>query len=318
MRNDIKVDVALITKNHEDYIEDAVNSLLDQSIPLNRINIVDDASTDATNVKLQKIAKKYQRINLITNEKSLGPSGASNLSLQDLEGDFVLYTSGDDISYPHRAEIQTNILRSNPNFNCIINQVDLIIQSETLPENQIPKFKSSSKTGLGLFEDLFWSQNFLNASATCFRNGTNSIPKFDESLIHLQDYKLWMELCLKNEIIINSEVVLGYRVMENSLSQKVNKFKFNFNDSNEELFVVFSTLFHRLDLVEIMNIFNPFIEKFKKIDSSFNSKIDLVNFLLLSHNNTYIHEKVTDQLNKDGSVDLFDNFLKKYFFTQRK
>ena len=119
MRNDIKVDVALITKNHEDYIEDAVNSLLDQSIPLNRINIVDDASTDATNVKLQKIAKKYQRINLITNEKSLGPSGASNLSLQDLEGDFVLYTSGDDISYPHRAEIQTSILRSNPNFSFI-------------------------------------------------------------------------------------------------------------------------------------------------------------------------------------------------------
>ena len=61
-----------------------------------------------------------------------------------------------------------------------------------------------------------------------------------------------------------------------------------------------------------------FIEKFKKIDSGFNSKIDLVNFLLLSHNNTYIHEKVTDQLNKDGSVDLFDNFLKKYFFTQSK
>jgi hypothetical protein len=127
-----------------------------------------------------------------------------------------------------------------------------------------------------------------------------------------------MELCLKNEIIINSEVVLGYRVMENSLSQKVNQFKLNFNDSNEELFVVFSTLFHRLDLVEIINVFNPFIEKFKKIDSSFNSKIDLVNFLLLSHNNTYIHEKVIDQLNKDGSVDLFDNFLKKYFFSQSK
>jgi hypothetical protein len=70
--------------------------------------------------------------------------------------------------------------------------------------------------------------------------------------------------------------------------------------------------------VEIINVFNPFIEKFKKIDSSFNSKIDLVNFLLLSHNNTYIHEKVIDQLNKDGSVDLFDNFLKKYFFSQSK
>jgi hypothetical protein len=105
--------------------------------------------------------------------------------------------------------------------------------------------------------------------------------------------------------------------MENSLSQIVNQFKLNLNDSNEELFVVFSTLFHRLDLVEIMNIFNPFIEKFKKIDSGFNSKIDLVNFLLLSHNNTYIHEKVFNQLNKDGSANLFDNFLKKYFFTER-
>jgi glycosyltransferase involved in cell wall biosynthesis len=319
MRNDIKVDVALITKNHESYIEDAVNSLLDQSIPLNRINIVDDASTDATNDKLQKIAKKNQRISLITNTKSLGPSGASNLSLRDLEGDYVLYTSGDDISNPNRAEIQTSILRNNPNSNCVINQVNLIIQSENLHENQIPKFKSSSKTGLALFEELFWTQNFLNASAACFRLGANSIPKFDESLIHLQDYKLWMELCLKNEILINSEIVLGYRVMENSLSQKVNHFKLNLNDSNEELFVVFSSFFDRLDLVEIINIFNPFIEKFKKNDLSFNSKIDLVNFLLLSHNNTFIHKKVIDQLHKNGSdsVRLLDSFLKKYFFTER-
>ena len=320
MKERFNVDVALITKNHELYIEDAVEALLDQTLPINRINIVDDASTDLTNSILKKLSKKSKIINLITNNESVGPSGASNMALRDLTGDFILYTSGDDISTSNRAEIQTKILLENPTFKAVVNQVDLLIQSRNIAANQIPNFRTSMKTGFDLFNELYWEQNFLNASAACFKRISNERISFDENYLHLQDFKLWLELSLKNEIIVSHEVVLKYRVISTSLSQKINQNKLHVDDSNEELFRLYCSFFDRLSLNNIIEIFGSFINEFKKVDDIIVNKKNLIEFLLLSHNNSYLQRKVFDNfcrnsLNLQNGDDSFFEFIDTFFAT---
>jgi glycosyltransferase involved in cell wall biosynthesis len=322
MKEQFNVDVALITKNHELFIEDAVEALLDQTLPINRINIVDDASTDLTNSILKKLAKKNKTINLITNNESVGPSGASNMALRDLTGDFILYTSGDDISTSNRAEIQTKILLENPKFKAVLNQVDLLIQSRHVPANQIPNFRTSKKTGFDLFSELYWEQNFLNASAACFRHTSNEQISFDENYLHLQDFKLWLELSLKNEIIVSHEVVLKYRVISTSLSQKVNQNEFKSNDSNEELYELYCYFFKDLSLKTIVEIFGSFINEYKITDSQITDKQNLVKFLLLSHNNTYLHKRTVGNFS-NNFLDLpnsnfsFLEFLNTNFYSNQ-
>lgn len=322
MKEVLKVDVALITKNHELYIEDAVESLLDQSIPLNCINIVDDESTDLTNLKLKKLAKKSKIINLITNKRSLGPSGASNMALRDLNGDFILYTSGDDISLSNRAEMQTKILSENPKFSAVVNQVELLIQTNDISTNQIPKFRSSIKTGIDLFNDLYWSQNFLNASAACFRGSSKKFIRFDEKFLHLQDFKLWLELSLKNRLIVSPEIVLKYRIIPTSLSQQINQNNFNINKSNEELYTLYSSFLDYLSLEDIIKIFRTFIHEFKLNELPLTDKDNLIKFLLVSHNNAYLQKKVLENLkintnNFTSHGKPFFDFINTFFYCNR-
>lgn len=322
MTAQFNVDVALITKNHESYIEDAVEALLDQSLPINRINIVDDASTDLTNSILKKLAKKNKIINLITNNESVGPSAASNMALRDLNGDFILYTSGDDISTSNRAEIQTKILLENPKYKAVLNQVNLLVQSRNISANQIPNFRTSKKTGFDLFNELYWEQNFLNASAACFRRTSNELISFDENYLHLQDFKLWLELSLKNEIIVSHEVVLKYRVISTSLSQKINQNVFKSEDSNEELYNLYCYFFNEFSLNTILEIFGSFINEFKISDSQITDKQNLVRFLILSHNNSYLHKRTVGNfsnnlLNSPISNDSFIEFLYTHFYSNQ-
>ena len=85
-----KVGAGVITRNHEDYIEESINALLDQSIDLFEIIVVDDCSDDKTFMKLEKIAKKNSKVKILRNANQLGPSGSSNLALRTLSSDFFI------------------------------------------------------------------------------------------------------------------------------------------------------------------------------------------------------------------------------------
>jgi hypothetical protein len=203
---------------------------------------------------------------------------------------------------------------------CVVNHVDLYIEFPNIQTNHIPKFRKTNETGFNLFYELFWHQNFLNASASCFRHSGNLPYIFDETLLHLQDFKLWMEFSLKNQIIVSPEVVLRYRVSPSSLSQKVNQIRDNINDSNEELFKLYLEFFENLSLKDIVNVFDPFISTFKKRSFELISKDDLIKFLLLSHNNPYIQNKILTLFGNhtfDNHVceETLCNFIRTYFYT---
>jgi hypothetical protein len=140
--------------------------------------------------------------------------------------------------------------------------------------------------------------------------------------LHLQDFKLWLELSLKNEIIVSHEVVLKYRVISTSLSQKVNQNEFKSNDSNEELYELYCYFFKDLSLKTIVEIFGSFINEYKITDSQITDKQNLVKFLLLSHNNTYLHKRTVGNFS-NNFLDLpnsnfsFLEFLNTNFYSNQ-
>src|SRR5258706_5393715 len=75
--NLVKISVAMITYNHEAYIEQALNSVLEQQLDFEyEIVIGDDVSTDRTRSILWDFKGKYpQRIHLLLHEKHLGAGG---------------------------------------------------------------------------------------------------------------------------------------------------------------------------------------------------------------------------------------------------
>jgi glycosyltransferase involved in cell wall biosynthesis len=301
-----KVGAGVITRNHENYIEESINALLNQSIDLFEIIVVDDCSDDKTYSKLEKIAKKYSKVRIIRNSRQLGPSSSSNLALRNLSSDFFIYTSGDDISKPNRAQFQLNFLLHNPEVDCVVSNVDLMIENPNFEQGRIPIFLNSKLNNLELYRSLFWNQNYLNASSAFFRKNIKDYELFSDKYLFLQDYDLWLRLSLAGKISMMQDKLLWYRVTDSSLSQIA-----SIKDTQENLrlqYELFDILKNSLDAMDqkiFEKVFSIFIRNFTKVEMTQIDKNLLVHFILLSHNNVAVRALAQYNLENDNLSELF-------------
>lgn len=93
--------------NSEQYIERCINSLINQTFPLDNLQLifVNDASTDHTLSILLKYEEKYPNlITVIDSPINLKQGGARNLGLQYATGDYIGFVDSDDWIEPDMYE----------------------------------------------------------------------------------------------------------------------------------------------------------------------------------------------------------------------
>ncbi|MER7662309.1 glycosyltransferase family 2 protein [Streptomyces sp. NPDC096193] len=93
------VTVVVAVYNTMPYLTECLNSLVGQSIGLDRLEIVavDDGSTDDSGAELDRFAKKYPKtVKVIRQANSGGPAAPSNRALEVATGRFVYFIGSDD------------------------------------------------------------------------------------------------------------------------------------------------------------------------------------------------------------------------------
>ena len=90
------VSVIIAVYNTEDYLEECLDSLLNQTLENIEIICINDASTDSSLEILENYAKKDNRITIINNEKSSGPSITRNKGLKIAKGEYITFCDSDD------------------------------------------------------------------------------------------------------------------------------------------------------------------------------------------------------------------------------
>jgi glycosyltransferase involved in cell wall biosynthesis len=81
--------------NVEKYLENCINSLLEQSYQNIEIICIDDGSTDSSTGMLEKYAAEDKRI-IVLRQENQGPGPARNLALKTMHGKYVLFVDADD------------------------------------------------------------------------------------------------------------------------------------------------------------------------------------------------------------------------------
>ena len=95
-----KLSIILPTYNAQDYLMDAINSIINQSIGFENIEliIIDDNSSDNTQSIIKEVAGKYENINAIFMEDNSGsPSRGRNIGIQKSTTDYVMFIDNDDL-----------------------------------------------------------------------------------------------------------------------------------------------------------------------------------------------------------------------------
>jgi glycosyltransferase involved in cell wall biosynthesis len=102
-------------------IDDAINSIVAQTLPPAEIVLVDDCSGDGTAEVLQNIADSYQAgwIKVIALPANAGPSRARNTGWEQAKQPYVAFLDADDCWAPHKLELQMAALEADPTIALI-------------------------------------------------------------------------------------------------------------------------------------------------------------------------------------------------------
>ncbi len=106
------ISVVVASYNYDDYIEQTLKSILDQTEGHFEIIVVDDASTDRSREVIESFTDR--RISLYVNNRNLGSSPSYNRGAVQAKGDYITYIDADDWIDPRKFELQIQYFEQNP------------------------------------------------------------------------------------------------------------------------------------------------------------------------------------------------------------
>lgn len=126
----MNVSIIITCYNYGRYIERAIRSCIEQSMPKNtfEIIVVNDCSTDETSEVLENFTDECRVFNL---EKNVGLSAARNFGIRKAKGQFVVFLDADDYIQKDLIYIQKTFLAENNSIDAISTNYFLVDEKGT-------------------------------------------------------------------------------------------------------------------------------------------------------------------------------------------
>ena len=107
----------IVCYNNEQYIADAILSVLQQTRVVDEIIVADDGSTDASRDIISEYARTYSNIKPLFRKKNIGVAANRDLAIRESIGDYITTLDGDDLYSPGKIELEEIALKDK--FNAI-------------------------------------------------------------------------------------------------------------------------------------------------------------------------------------------------------
>lgn len=107
------------------YLEEAIESVLAQTLPADEIIVVDDGSDDDTAV----VAEKFPRVHVIR-QQNQGCAVARNKGIATSSGSLLAFLDADDIWLPEKLALQSDYLKLNPSCQAVFGMVENFFSPE--------------------------------------------------------------------------------------------------------------------------------------------------------------------------------------------
>jgi glycosyltransferase involved in cell wall biosynthesis len=95
------------------YLDESIQSILDQTLKDFEFVILDDASTDGSGAALERWRRKDRRIRIFESRRNLGLAGSSNYVVERARAPLVARMDADDVAHPDRLKRQWEIFREH-------------------------------------------------------------------------------------------------------------------------------------------------------------------------------------------------------------
>lgn len=227
------VSVVIPMYNVEQFIDQSLNSVLEQTFTDFEVICVDDGSSDHTFFKVN--AYKDERIRIVMQDNR-GLAGARNTGINAARGKYVAFLDADDYWAPNKLETHVEHLENNCHLGISFSPSWFVNeQGEEMGIGQFPKLTHITA------KDVFCRNPIGNGSAPVVRRSMlmematmvkcpagKRMAYFNESLRQSEDVEFWLRVALTKKWLIEgvAEPLTFYRVNSSGLSANLdNQFK---------------------------------------------------------------------------------------------
>jgi hypothetical protein len=230
MKNEPLVSVIIPFLNAEQFIREAIESVLAQTYKSWELLLVDDGSTDSSSEIASHYAKMLPgKVTYLEHpgHSNRGTSVSRNLGIQHARGEYITFLDSDDIYLPHKLEHQTAILRSNPSAGLVCarnrtwyswtgHQEDA--KREVVQRLDVP-LDTMIQPPTMLLQTL--QDESANPQDTMMRReAVNAIGGWEEIFTGMHDDQaFYAKLCLSNNVFVSSVCSYWYRQHPASMCQ---------------------------------------------------------------------------------------------------
>lgn len=220
----MKISVALCTYNGSKYLNQQIDNILNQTIPVDEIIVCDDQSKDDTVFILNNYKNKNPELfHIHINIQNLKSNKNFEKAIKLCTGVFIFLSDQDDLWRNDKVEKTLEIFNKNPTIEGVFSNAKLIDEGnkELLFKNNkvtlwdtIYFFESKMKKPIDLYKLLLLKSNFLTGATLCIKKEVKCFcfPFQTKENISLHDEWFALILSQRNTLSYSTEELISYRI----------------------------------------------------------------------------------------------------------
>ncbi|MDD5405238.1 MAG: glycosyltransferase [Sulfuricella sp.] len=201
----LRISVIMPCYNAATFVEDAVNSVMNQTYHDVELIVVDDGSTDGSVGLLQRLASQHSPRLILLYQDHMGPFPARNLGLKHARGGRVAFLDADDYWSPDALEKLAAAMDAD---HADIAYCGWQNVGEGAPgtEPYIPPDYSQMDTAAEFLRSCPWPIH----AALVRRDAIDAVKGFSERCFSAMDYDLWLRLYAHTQELVRVPEVLAF------------------------------------------------------------------------------------------------------------
>lgn len=221
----MSLSVVIPNYNHQQYLPECIEGILQQTQRADEIIIIDDCSTDQSRKIIREYQKKEPKLRLIENISNQGPSYCVNMGAKEAKGEYLAICAADDFYFPQFFEKMIFLAKKYPTaallcsgyFDFMDGQKPYGFRDQTFVIQEQELFFHPED-----FVKFLWKTSFIIPSmTTIYKREVFLKYGFDEDMKSLCDFYLNYQIALRNPIAFLKEPLGAYRIRKNSYGDKM-------------------------------------------------------------------------------------------------
>ena len=209
-----EISVIMSVYNGEDYLEEAIDSVINQTFKDWELIIINDCSTDGTEEILNKYKEKDERIVVSPNEVNLKLPSSLNKAIDLAKGKYIARMDADDICLPDRLKKQYEFMESNPD-------IDLSsCRFMTLKNGTVSSGGGGGRWDRDAINALLLFTNPILHPGVIGKSEMLKKLKYDTSLTCTEDLEIWTRVAKEGyKMMIQGEYLMLYRLHDKQITE---------------------------------------------------------------------------------------------------